>query len=238
MMDDLRMAALCLKDQAGPRLYKLEKHKLKSRRLDPLHLACTHADPELVEHMGGEYALPLMNYYAGQADRAVTEEVEIMSAWFRMRRMTSVHQLVGVAAATYAAVLGATMRGDEREARATLALLMEATEDIREEPPAAGKRYMLQCAAVADIVERRASELSAHLVKLAPYAAAEREKALSADADAVRTEGLGAPDLAIPALVGLALLVNVEVDLGPLRAVAPGLAELAADVERAWMLVE
>jgi len=238
VVDDLRLAGLCLRREARVRLFKMEPHLLKSRRLDPLHLALLHAEPEYVEKMGLEYGLPLMQYYAGTADRHLEAEVQTMSPFFRTRALNHPKHVVGLAAATYCAALGALVRGDEKEAAAVLNMLNRAADTLAQAPPPSGKRYLLQCAALADLLSRRSDDVAQHVAALAPYADSDREKALSMDGDAVRGEGLGAPDLAIPALFGLAALMNIEVDIAPLRAVSPHLADLCAEIERAWLLIE
>ncbi len=237
VVDDLRMAGRILLREAGVRLHKLPPTRLKSRRLDPLHLALWHADPGAVERAGAAYGLDLMAVYAGAADPRTGAEARALSGYFASRRLGSVVDLIGLLAATYAAALAAMMRGDEKEAGAMLRLMNEAVADAAE-PPDAGKRYLLQCAVLADLLGRRDDDASEHLAALVPYALAERDKALRADPDAVRSRGLGAPDLVIPALVGLATLMNVEITLRPLKKASPAIHSLAKQVERAWLQVE
>lgn len=238
VVKDLRCAALCLRDQASVRLYKLDVRLLKSRRLDPVHLALLHPDPELVEAMGSDYGLPLTTWYAGAASYDLEREVRPMSGFFRTGVVGSPVDVVGLAAASYAAALGALTRGDENETAAVLRKLNYALERVDDEPPPSGKRYLIQCAALADMLGRREAELAQHLAALAPYARSDRERAMKADPEGARTRGEGAPDLVCPALVGLALLINLEIDLEPLRSVDPHLHALAVEVERGWEMVE
>jgi hypothetical protein len=238
VVNDYRSAARCLDGQAKVRLYKLEKHRLKTRRLDPMHLSLLHAQPDVVERFGSDYGLPLATFYAAAGDADLSAEVRMMSPYFQARELATPADMVGLAAASYASALGSIMAGEEGTARAVLRLLAREGDALEEAPPLAGRRYLLQCAALVDLLEENAASFVDNLVRLAPYCLGEREKALARDPQLVRREGEGGPDLAIVALVGLAMLLNIEVELTPLQAVAPGLVELADVVVAAWELVE
>lgn len=238
VLADLRSAALCLRGQGDVRLYKMEPHRLKSRRLIPLHLACLHADPVALEGMGAEYALPLMAFYADAAPHEVERELKVLSGYFSARRLAHANDIIGLAAATYAAALASMMRGDEKEAAASLRVLMMEADRLTEAPPAAARRYLHQCAAIGALLGGRTDEVVEHLVALTPYAEGERDRAMLADPEAVRTTGVGAPDLAIPALVGLAMLMNHDLKIRPLKATAPELHGLCKAVVAAWAEVE
>jgi hypothetical protein len=236
--DDLRLAGRAVRREAGPRLHKLPPQRLKSRRLDPLHLALLCADPESTEQAGHDFGLNLVMVYAGAAGNEVAAEARVLSGFFASRRISGAADVVGLAAATYAATLGAIMRGDEREAVATLAAMNDGLADFKGEPLASGKRYLLQCAFLADLLGRREADASEHLARLVPYSLADREAARKVDPAGVAKRGLGAPDPAIPALVGLAALLNVELDLGALRDADSSIWSLAREIEKQWMLVE
>ena len=238
VINDLRCAGICLKSTARVRFYKLEPHRLKTRRLDPMHLALLHADPELVEAMGSDYGLPLMTFYAGAGDPDLEAEVHLFSRYFRARRITGPGDVPGLAAMTYAAALGSLMRGDEAAAGAVLRVLSGAIDDLKTEPPESGKRYLMQCAALADLLGRRTDELASHLVALLPYTKKVESAAREAAGEAAVTEGRGAPDIVLPALTGLAALMNIDIDLAPLTERDPHHGALAAEVARAWQLVE
>jgi hypothetical protein len=164
--------------------------------------------------------------------------VDSLGAFFATRQLRTQRDVVALAAATYAAVLGALTRGDEREARALLTVLNESMAQWDEEPIPSGKQYLLQCAALADLLERREKDLAQRLVALATHTVRERERALESDSTSVRREGKGSPVLSIPALVGLASLMNVSVSLAPLCQSAPHLGELASLIQSDWSLVE
>ena len=238
VLNDLRCAGICLRGQARVRLYKLDKSRLKSRRLEPMHLGLLHADAKAAEATGRDYGLPLMTVYAGAADPDLEAEVLPMSGYFRRRALSGPSDIVGLAAASYASALGSLMRGDDAEARGVLRILGAAADTLTGEPPGAGKRYLLQCAALAALLGRRQDELSDHLVALVPWSLAEREAAAKADPDGVRLRGEGAPDPTIPALFGLASIMNVSVDPARVSSADEHLGALCAAVKRGWDAVE
>ncbi len=238
VVNDLRCSAICLQTTARVRLYKLEPHRLKTRRLDPMHLALLHPNPEIVETMGSDCGVPLMTYYAGTGSPDLEAEIELFSPYFRSRQLGGPKDVPGLAAMTYAAALGYLMIGDESATGAVLRVLGEAVETLDEPPSDAGRRYLMQCAALADLLGRRAKEFSEHLIGLLPHTQSVEAKARSAAGERAGTEGIGAPDVVIPALAGLAALMNLDIDLGALKSAAPDQGALAAEVLQGWELVE
>ena len=236
--DDLRCAGICLTGQARVRFYKMEPHRLRSRRIDPIHLALLHASPDHCEGMARDYGLPLMTVYADAANPDLEREVLPMSSYFRSQTFGSPADIAGFAAASYAAVLASLVRGDDAEAAGLLRLLGGGLDQVTVEPPASAKRYLIQCEILADVLGRRAEEVGGDLAALLPFAQADRERALGADARAVQCRGDGAPDTTVPALVALCSLVGLEIDLGPVRAADPAMAELCSEVQRTWAQVE
>ncbi len=235
---DLRLAARAFSHEIGVRLFKVEKHRLKLRRIDPIHLALLVPDPAFVERVAKDAGLPLMTVYAGAAERALEEEVLPMSPFFSARRLRGPADVTGLAAASYASALAALARGDDREARGVLRILAGAVNDLESEPPVVARRYLHLCAAVSAVVSRTPAVLVQELVALVPYGIADREQALVTDRAGVIERGDGAPDLAIPALVALAALVNLEVDLAPLRDADVALHELTREVRSGWDRLE
>jgi hypothetical protein len=224
---DLRSSALCLEGQASIRLFKLEHHRLKTRRIDPLHLAALHPDPEFVERFGSEYGLPLAAWYADAATAELTSELSVISGYFQRRtnrsgELDSPKQMTGLAAATYSAAFGYLAAGDEGSAAVVLQMLARQSNALLAAPPDAAKRYLRQSVALTAILQRDEDGLSNAL------------KELLSDVK----PGPRSPDLVIPALVGLAMLMNVEPDLGPLQEPDPLAWSIAVAVQEAWFAVE
>ncbi len=231
VLADLRSSALCLRGQADIRLFKLEPERLRSRRIDPLHLAALHPDPDVLETFGREYGLPLATWYAGAGSRPLEEELRVLSGFFsrlhppheqKNYEIRASTEMVGLSAATYAAAFGYLAAGDYGSAAVVLTMISALAESLDTPPPDAAKRYLRQCSALAAIHGRDADALSEALILLL--------NDVHHDANA--------PDLVIPALVGLAMLINVEPDLVRLREHDAITWSIAAAVAESWALVE
>ena len=232
VLADLRSAAMCLDGEAAVRLYKLEPHRLRTRRIDPLHLAAVHPDPDMLERFGGDYGLPLATWYADAAAHSLEAELRVLSSVFgRARRAAHLQQamqtttpveMVGLAAATYSAGFGYLAAGDTGSAAAVLTTLSQASNALDAAPPEAAKRYLRQCAAVASLLAKDEAQFLDDVLALVPDV----------------THGADAPDLVIPALIGLAMLNNVEPDLSELREHCVLTWSLALAVQEAWLQIE
>jgi len=227
VLADLRSSALCIEGQASIRLFKLEHHKLRSRRIEPLHLAALHPEPEFVESFGRDYGLPLAAWYADAASNDLDTELKVISGYFnrsqrRTDRIEAPHEMVGLAAATYAAAFGYLAAGDDGSASVVLRMIAQLSNELTTAPPEPARRYLRQCASLAAIHRRDDGELTESL------------EGLLADVSHDATS----PSLVIPALVGLAMLVNVEPDLESFRDQDPYTWSLANAVREAWFQVE
>lgn len=229
---DLRNAAVCIDGEASIRLFKLEHHRLRTRRIDPLHLAALHPNPDMLERFGREYGLPLAVFYAGAATSTLESELGVISGYFSRRakvqsgeserRLRSPSEMVGLAAATYAATFGYIAAGDAGSAAIALTMVSSASETLESPPPEPARKYLRQCAALAAIHSRDADDLSQALPPLVSRTSKET----------------GVIDLVVPAIVGLAMLANVDPDLAALRQACPMTWSLANAVQEAWYQVE
>lgn len=217
---DLEMAARCARSQGGSRLLKLEATRLRTRRLDPLHLALCTPEPPFVESMAATFGLPLLAYYARTATNDVITEVRAMSSAFRTGAVDGPADTTGLAAASYAGALGLLASGDSHGARALLKKLERQLDDAPDSaaPPAAGKRLLHGCAVIAAIAARAPESVQGSLAHLA----------------AIPTEPL---DLMLLGLVGAATLETIPLDVSSLG-LSPATAALAASVQRAWFAVD
>ncbi|MBT9555634.1 MAG: hypothetical protein IV100_06370 [Myxococcales bacterium] len=193
---DLGAAARAVMSQGGSRLIKTPVERVRTRRLDPLHLLLCEPEPRLVEKGGPLFGLPLLSYYARTAASEIVNEVRSMSSAFRNGAVETPADLTGLAVATYAGAFGLLAAGDKSSARALLKKLEKFLDVVPESvvPVRGGRRFLSGCAALAAIVGRDVSLFHQQ----------------ARDASELRGED-DTPDLMLLGLVGLAMLETLPV---------------------------
>ncbi len=193
---DYGSAARAVMSQGGSRLIKVPVERVRTRRLDPLHLLLCEPDPPLVEKGGPLFGLPLLSFYARTATSEIVNEVRAMSSAFRTGGVDTPADLTGLAVATYAGAFGLLAAGDKSSARALLKKLERVLDTVPEAvvPVRGGRRFLSGCAALAAIVGRDVSLFHQQ----------------AREASELRGED-DTPDLLLLGLAGLAMLETLPV---------------------------
>lgn len=215
---DLCLAGRCAASQGGVRLLKFEPHRVRPRRLDPLHLSLLVPEPPLVERCAEVFGLPLLSFFAKTATSDVVNEVRALSSVFRTGALDGPADLQGLGVATYAAALGLIASGDKRAAGALLVRYdrsVDARGDL--EPPPAARRYLNGIECLSALKRRDVDGASSALNRVAAQGSPDEPL-----------------DLMVLGLVAVATLETVELptaDLGPSAGVADAVLRAWAEVD-------
>lgn len=222
--DDLFMAARCLHNRHTLHLDLRPAEMFLSRRLIPVELGLVSGQPTLTMELAATYGVPLMMLMARSASDELFNEAKLLTIYFRRGSCINHQDCAGFAALTYGGCLAAIGRGFDDEAALALNTFAEAREAFDTPPPEGVermfRRYDQLCLALVCLLRGEWEELAGVLAQLADQYLEDLHVKLGDEEFSRPTTGQRYFDSSIAALLAIAALRNVAVDLPESGAIA------------------
>lgn len=215
VVEDLFMAARCLRENQHLHLGRHESRRFLTRRLHPIELALASGHPALMVELGEAYGLSLP-LVMSRTDDALNREVAVLTSHFANEYCADHRALVGLGAVVFAGGLAALARAFEDEAALGLRAYQIAREGLTHRAPpeplvARLQRYDALNLMLVDVINRDAESLSRRI----PGTIATHEASLRAEAAGSASELARLPwiDLSTVALIAAATLGGMTLAL-------------------------
>jgi hypothetical protein len=219
VVDDLFLAARCLKDHASLHLSKNAPERFITRRVLPVELGMLSGQPDLTQEMGEQLGMPFSLILAGEVTYEVVKEVDLLTSFFRKGACATHRDLGGLGAIAYSGALAAICRGFDDEAAFILGMFNDITRTMLDKPaPDAVKPMLLRydglCLALSALVKQEFEALSQIIGQLIEQHEAEQRRKLG-DKWARADASARFLDTASVALLASAALRQVALELPP-----------------------
>ena len=217
VVTDLWYASRCYGIDPGQHLARHAYEQLLTRRIVPVECGILGGQVDLCKRLAAAYGLPLVTALGGLATPELASELSTLSPALRGQPITHPQQLLGLAAAVYAAALASAARGYADEVKIAIQTLNKAAFRGTLDPVQKQifERYVGLCEGLAELVAPGGRDLSKLLGDVvATYTNYVRGQL--GDAWLTPTGPTRYVDTGVLAVLGMALLTGYE--LGPFPA--------------------
>ncbi len=162
VVTDLWYAGRCYGIDPGQHLARFAYEQLLTRRIVPVECGILGGQVDLCKRLAAAYGLPLVTALGGLATPDLATELKTLSPALRGQPIMHPQQLLGLAAAVYAAALASAARGYADEVKIAIQTLNKAAFRGELDPvqKAIFSRYVGLCEGLAELVAPGGRDLS------------------------------------------------------------------------------